>query len=70
MDKLLIAQKLTTETIKKYPLEQLEEKYGCSGGELMAAIFNDVFQHVVVPNLAPDGKYYETPVILDDIPHT
>lgn len=70
MDKVSLAYKLTADTIKKYSIDQLEDKYNCSGGELMAAVFSDVLCHLDLPLEDVDANHPETPIIIDDIADT
>ena len=67
VDKMTLVQKLTAETIKKYPLERLEEIYGCTGGKLMASVFNDIYRHTNLPD-SPTVDATPLPVFIEDIP--
>lgn len=61
MDKITLAHKLTTETLKKYSIETLEEHYGLFGGQLIVAIFNEIHDSLTVtdPNEAVPVFFHE-----------
>ena len=54
MDKTDLAYKLTADTLKKYDLSVLEEKYNAVGGKLISKIFNEIHQTIE----AGDGVVY------------
>lgn len=56
MNKEDLAYKLTADTLKKYDLSVLEEKYNAVGGKLISKIFNEIYQTIE----AGDGVVYLT----------
>lgn len=46
MNKEDLAYKLTLDTLKKYDLSVLEEKYSATGGKLISSIFNEIYRSI------------------------
>lgn len=46
MDKENLAYKLTADVFKHYKISELEEQYNLSGGKLITAIFNEIYNEI------------------------
>lgn len=46
MEKENLAYKLALDVLKHYKIEELEEKYKLSGGKLIVAIYNEIYNEL------------------------